>query len=292
MFFKIISDVIFISNIVGKDIGYKVLEKLDMYSPSELGMLIYGGYKIEEFLGRGASSLVLKVSNENGEKFALKTILNNYEENEIENEILRTSNNIMGIIHFYGEVSTVDGLKNGLLIFPVGKTLSVIDRHNFNKVPNLIKGLSWLHENNYIHRDIRPQNIIETDDGMYLIDFSFAINLNAGENYTIRGTRRFGSRNVLEILKLSANDKYPVEVTYSVKDDLESFLKTMYVLLKNESSRLMKTKKDEDIENFWKSRIFELDISKWKSLFDDLPSEYEKEWYDSLYNRIHDVSGI
>ena len=43
---------------------------------------------------------------------------------------------------------------------------------------NMAKGLYWLHENMYLHRDIRPENIIEDYDGMYLTDFNFSLNLN------------------------------------------------------------------------------------------------------------------
>eukprot|EP01129_Flabellula_baltica_P008644 TRINITY_DN3458_c0_g1_i1.p1 TRINITY_DN3458_c0_g1~~TRINITY_DN3458_c0_g1_i1.p1 ORF type:complete len:566 (+),score=110.30 TRINITY_DN3458_c0_g1_i1:23-1720(+) len=290
MFFKVTRNRTYISDVVDKHVGYQILYNIDALSDSLLGVLTYPGCQVGELLGIGASSLVFQVTKE-GEEYALKTLIhpNDYE-TEMDVLLRAKVDKPKGIIVLDGDTTTEDGVYKGALIHPVGKTVTTIRRHNFHMVHNLIQGISWLHSNGFIHRDIRPQNIIETSEGMYLIDFTFSINIKEDSDTTyVKGTRRFASRNVLSDLLEAEETIYSAQSTYTIQDDLESFLFTLYILMNNQLARFMKKKETKEIQDFWNRHIFDNGNSLWRPLFEGLPQEYDETWYSNLYRNIPHV---
>ncbi|KAM9970890.1 hypothetical protein ACTFIR_002754 [Dictyostelium discoideum] len=88
----------------------------------------------------------------------------------------------------------------------------------------LTKLLKKVHALGYIHRDIRPSNVIVYDGEPYLIDWGFAIKINAEEIY--QGTLMTASDRVLDLLIDSSVEKFSLKPS----DDLVSLVKTMIVL--------------------------------------------------------------
>lgn len=71
--------------------------------------------------------------------------------------------------------------------------LDILEKHPKGVPDNLTKRIIWqtlhavnfCHEHNCIHRDVKPENILVTKDGVVkLCDFGFARTLSPGENYT------------------------------------------------------------------------------------------------------------
>src|SRR3954469_16626424 len=54
------------------------------------------------------------------------------------------------------------------------------------------EALQYVHEQQIVHRDVKPQNLIEGDEGIVLVDFGVATELDAGSTGTVGvGTPRF-----------------------------------------------------------------------------------------------------
>eukprot|EP01129_Flabellula_baltica_P011719 TRINITY_DN517_c1_g1_i1.p1 TRINITY_DN517_c1_g1~~TRINITY_DN517_c1_g1_i1.p1 ORF type:complete len:296 (-),score=55.02 TRINITY_DN517_c1_g1_i1:61-948(-) len=291
MLLKVTRDHVFMSNSVSIKKGVRVLKSLDALDNSSLGMFLFPGYEVGRYLGKGASSLVFEVFLEES-AYALKVLTKRIDdverdgEENIELEILTFANqeNVEGIIRFESELFTPSLNYKGLLLHPVGSTVTHISGDNFSGVLTLLKGLSWLHSKGYLHRDINPQNIIVTDDGDFrLIDFAFALDLNESNRAFFKGTRPYSSRNALTC---DFHDGLPYEITYSISDDLESFLLTLYALSNRSVERIWKLENTQEILDYWNRHIFSRTEQHWNSLFKELPNVYESTWYERIYNKI------
>jgi len=94
---------------------------------------------------------------------------------------------------------------------------------------SLIEGLSKIHDSNYIHRDIKAQNVMFNDNGeIRIIDFGYAIQLSPGAR-EVRSTSYFGSKRY----ESPENRRRPWSMSYSYTQSNDVFAAgvILYIML-------------------------------------------------------------
>ena len=148
-------------------------------------------YKIIEIIGKGKSSEVYKVIRRTDNKiFAIKmsdadTGTNIYiNEYEIIRYLMSKYSKLIDpkfhLIEFYDimYLDINDSVKIGILMeYIEGKPLDKLNINSEQMIPllfDLVKTLDFLHSNNVVHRDIKKDNVIISNDHLILIDFGFS----------------------------------------------------------------------------------------------------------------------
>ncbi|KAI2645510.1 Serine/threonine-protein kinase Nek1 [Labeo rohita] len=155
------------------------------------------GYTIKEVVGRGASGIVFLVNNEEKDQFVVKQ-LNSRDRKELatvkkEIEILKKM--IHGYIVSY--VDSFEDKQSGLFYIVMEycaggdlfKKMQTQKDNGFFEEQQILDwfvqiclALQYIHENNVLHRDIRPQNVFLTEDGyINLGDFGCSKILERGD---------------------------------------------------------------------------------------------------------------
>jgi serine/threonine protein kinase len=89
----------------------------------------------------------------------------------------------------------------------------------------LLDALCYIHNNNFIHRDVRPDNILTcVDDRLLLVDFGFAVQRDKSALYA--GTVHYASDRILDLL--ARGDRYFECIP---ADDVESALRAAFIIL-------------------------------------------------------------
>jgi len=153
-------------------------------------------YHIVEKLGQGSFGLAYKVLNKNDNKFyVLKQIfLQNFNNDELKE--LQKEANILSKLDCENIVRYVDSFSennsfNIVMEFCEGLDLrKFINKYKTNKnfieanliysfIKDLLEGLKYIHNNNLIHRDLKPDNIfIDKYNKLKIGDFGISIKLN------------------------------------------------------------------------------------------------------------------
>lgn len=160
-------------------------------------------YNVEENpIGTGGMGRVLRGTDPNGRPVAVKEILPEFAADfeirtrtEREVELLQHLNH-ESIVKVYDQ-------------FPLGDNFYIVmeyvDGHNieqyikkFGAIPweraarlmiKILEAMQFVHEKNFVHRDIKPNNImIREDERICILDFGIAKDMNSYENRTIAGT--------------------------------------------------------------------------------------------------------
>ena len=139
-------------------------------------------YKFRHYIGHGSFGKVYCVENTKGELFAMKEIpwtnLSNREKHNIVSEIcLQKCNNSPYIIRYYESyiedeylyiISEYAG--NGdTSVYRTKHPDSITDKFVAKMLVDISVGLSYLHKNNIVHRDITAKNILVNQQGEALI---------------------------------------------------------------------------------------------------------------------------
>ena len=203
------------------------------------GKIIFGKYKVIEFISKGTFGGIFKTKNIKTEQlYALKA-----ENKYSKNPILQNESFILFNLKGLGIPSVIAygyfGQYNILIQTLLGKSIERIWLEN-NKKLNLkdvcmiaiqtLERIEFIHSKNYIHRDIKPANfLIGNPDSylIYLIDFGNARKYRSsrtGKHITNdKKNKIFGTALFLSINVLKGHEQ-------SRKDDLES-LGYMYIYL-------------------------------------------------------------
>lgn len=148
----------------------------------------------QEYLGQGGFGKVYKIQEKNGNEFAYKLVEIPGSKDECDSKF-NSINQIYRILSYLKHeriVQVYDLINNnegGLLLimeYLPGKSLSdkIINQRKIDVVISLkiltqiLEGISYLHENNIFHSDIKPSNILFTANGdIKLCDFGISVRL-------------------------------------------------------------------------------------------------------------------
>ena len=154
-----------------------------------IGEILGNRYEIEEKIGEGGMSVVYKARcNKLNRYVAVKVLKKEMSDNEdIVNKFKReataiaalSDNNIVNIL----DVGSQDDINYIVMEYVKGKTLKELIKQ-FGKLNyetaitiaiQIAKALECAHKNNVIHRDVKPQNILVTEEGLIKVtDFGIA----------------------------------------------------------------------------------------------------------------------
>lgn len=153
------------------------------------GIVLGNRYELLEKIGEGGMSQVFKARDNKLNRFvAVKILKNEFSDNADIVEKFKgeataiatlSDNNIVNIL----DVGTQDSINYIVMEYVKGKTLKDIIKQvgkmNYETAISvaiqIAKALDCAHRNNIIHRDVKPQNILVTEDGiMKVTDFGIA----------------------------------------------------------------------------------------------------------------------
>jgi hypothetical protein len=174
---------------------------------------------INSIVGEGATSTVYaaRFRKETGILKLMKSGFENLADHEEQILTLLQQNEVRGVPSSFTKVS------HGALFF--GETLHHISRLTALHTNDLVRSLQQAHTAGVVHRDLRPDNVMENSDGRAcLIDWGFAYVIQSPEIPPFQGTFRYASDEVLASA-IAGELRRP-----QVKDDLESFVRMILSL--------------------------------------------------------------
>lgn len=155
--------------------------------PSKSAKKMIDGCVILDHLGKGAKSQIWKVQDPGtGEIYAVKRVIKECEEDERYFEQTRTEHQIGSKVNhaYLRKAFKLSKIKKWMktqemllfLEYVEGRTLKQISPSNIHDIIRifikLARGLDVLHQMGFVHADIKPKNILLTDDGLIkIIDF-------------------------------------------------------------------------------------------------------------------------
>jgi serine/threonine protein kinase len=240
-----------------------------------IGTLLNNTYELIGFLGGGGMGSVFKAINKNLEKFevrdrdtyvAIKVLKPEYSADQqlvssLVREFVRTkklSEKCENIIKV--DVFDKDGANYFIVMeYIVGQTLGAyIDHqmHKLNEVWWIIEGignaLSHAHKSNVVHRDIKPGNIMLTDDGQVkVLDFGIASKINENEN----DATKFNADTLESYTLWYASPEMLRGFETHPKDDIYAFACVIYEMLTGERFFDQKISKAESIFGLSKKQM-------------------------------------
>src|SRR4051794_189365 len=163
-----------------------------------------GRYRIERPISTGAMGAVYRAHNTvSGTDVAIKRMLETAQVQRFEIEARLLSQlehpRVVSVLDHFQDSSGVYYLVMDLIPgTDLGRTLE--DRGNpglpvhevLEFARQACEALQYVHDQQIVHRDVKPQNLIEGDHGLVLVDFGVATSLDAGSTGTVGvGTPRF-----------------------------------------------------------------------------------------------------
>ncbi|KAL9653581.1 hypothetical protein ABK040_000500 [Willaertia magna] len=230
-------------------LGMKVLYSLINSSMDKIDPLGFYPIKpitLESFIGNGFTSLVFETSNKKVAKIS-KTI-DFTDTIDYEYKVLDTFKNV-------DNIPKVEKHSSGILImeryFPITNQYIQLTIPTKEECIDLINLLEKIHLMGYCHRDIRPNNIMKTQEGkLIFIDWGFACKVN--EKPFFAGTLLFCADEYLGCLL----NPYNIIINKSYKSvyDCEALLKTFCFWFEENKIRFSSTDQKEKANasrQFW-----------------------------------------
>eukprot|EP00824_Muranothrix_gubernata_P020526 TRINITY_DN409_c0_g1_i9.p1 TRINITY_DN409_c0_g1~~TRINITY_DN409_c0_g1_i9.p1 ORF type:complete len:715 (+),score=119.98 TRINITY_DN409_c0_g1_i9:118-2145(+) len=236
--------------------GISLLHSLLSASPEQLGFPDPPTVQLDDalahpvgFLGSGATSAVYKVQWK--KDFYVLKVASSIKHDAafaMEKQIadLEWAQNSKHIPRVVKSGELPDG-KQFLLSTPVASPFRLAGGFSLRHAISLLDVLKKAHDAGYVHRDVRPNNILVSGDDALLIDWGFAA--KKGESTPYAGTVRYASDDVLTHLK-KGNRCFAV----FAEDDMQSLVRSVCSLLSPRTHEaLCACSTDYDaIQEFWK----------------------------------------
>jgi len=221
---------------------------------------------MSDFLGGGATSQVYRASN----GMVVKLLADRFADLcENEKHILQQLSKNEAIQKYIPKV--VEAANNALLMEPEGLPLTHPTLAHWNQVLLILKEL---HAGGYVHRDIRPNNILiqaGTQD-VLLIDFGFSV--DAAKLVPYCGTVHYASNSILEALSQEHQ-----EIQCTPADDLVSLVHSAFSLhfpaFRSKLEKIAHYERQQ-IRRFWDETL--KNIPHWKACL----QAAEQAHYDAL----------
>lgn len=170
-------------------------------------------YTIEKELGSGQFGVTYLAKGSDGNRYAIKKFNKEGDkELEIEQgalmlissicdrysacfvESIQNNNNTYMVIDYIEGVDLAEIIygprKGSIDRDPSKKLMKLEERKGINIISNLVAGLKMMHEFGLIHQDIKPENLMYTDNGIKFVDFGLACISSKAEDigYPVFGT--------------------------------------------------------------------------------------------------------
>jgi predicted Ser/Thr protein kinase len=163
------------------------------------GTTLGGRYEIEGRLSAGAMGAVYRARADDGAPVAVKRLLDPSQAGrfEIEARLLARLDHprVVGVIDHFADgdeqfmvMPLVDGVDLGALLSRDGSPGLPVDDVLVH-ARQACEALQYVHEQNVVHRDVKPHNLIRDDAGIVLVDFGIAREQAPGD----AGTRAIGT---------------------------------------------------------------------------------------------------
>ncbi|XP_067228962.1 striated muscle preferentially expressed protein kinase isoform X3 [Chanodichthys erythropterus] len=182
-------------------------------------------YGIHKEIGRGAFSYVKRVTLKKGQSFAAKFISVRAKSKtcSLREMTLLSELDHDNIVHFYDAfekrrvVVIITELCHEELLERITKRTTVFESEVQSIIRQLLEGVAYLHRNDIIHLDIKPENILMADqksDHIRICDFGNALKVNPNEElYCKYGTPEFIAPEIVNQSPISkSTDIWPVGV--------------------------------------------------------------------------------
>jgi serine/threonine protein kinase len=132
-----------------------------------------------------------------------------------------------------------------------------------------------MHAAGWIHRDIRPANLLQYRQNLLLIDFGFATEVGTEVNYS--GTVHYASNNILSALAAGRRS-----ISCSPADDLVSVVRSVFAMIFNHFENGLsgiQGHQYDDIMQYWTKLD---DMVPWKECIDRALSANHDELCEAL----------
>ena len=167
-----------------------------------IGTLLNGRFRLEEQIGSGGMSTVYRAFDETLERWvAIKLLHHSLEDDPLQLERFRREARTVARLSHPHVVTVIDaGDDDGhpYIVFEYveGETLKeLVEREGRLSVRDALelslqigRGLAFAHEQEVVHRDVKPQNVLLTDDGRAKVtDFGIARSVDVQAATTTTG---------------------------------------------------------------------------------------------------------
>ncbi|XP_052415311.1 striated muscle preferentially expressed protein kinase [Carassius gibelio] len=182
-------------------------------------------YDIHKEINRGAFSYIKRVTQTNGQIFAAKfiSLRANTKACALREMTLLSELDHEKIIHFYDAFEKrrvlviITELCHEELLERITKRTTILESEVRSIIKQLLEGIIYLHQNDIIHLDIKPENILMADqksDHIRICDFGNALKVKPNEElYCKYGTPEFIAPEIINQSPISkSTDIWPVGV--------------------------------------------------------------------------------
>uniref|UniRef100_A0A0K0EJV6 non-specific serine/threonine protein kinase n=1 Tax=Strongyloides stercoralis TaxID=6248 RepID=A0A0K0EJV6_STRER len=218
---------IYVNDNYNKDGGRSFIEESSIYQPSSGVTFFEQVYTIKSKLGEGSFGKVYHViCNEDGKEYAMKTSLYEFRSKTDHEDALDEVRKMLrvpfhpNVLRLYrawtqeGKVyMQLELCKTSLHEVSIVES-PIPEPRLWRNFVDILCGLEHLHINGFIHLDVKPSNILITDDGTCKLgDFGLMFDVNNDTRMRGEGDSKYLAREILNELPTSGADIFSLGMT-------------------------------------------------------------------------------